>query len=149
MFVGEEYIDSTYDKIFDVEWSAQNNSNETGLQAIDGDVTTLWSAEGIGQYLIFDLGSISKREAVEIVWNKGNERQAYFDILGSDDKENWNYIIKDGVSSGKSTDYELYTFDGSPTYRYIKVEMFGSSTGTWNAIKEIRFIKELPEKGGN
>lgn len=146
--LGEEYINDVYDRIFDVEWSAQNNSSETGLQAIDGNVNTLWSAEGMGQYLIFDLGSVSRREATEIVWNKGNERQAYFDVLGSNDKENWSYIIKDGVSSGKSTDYELYEFDGTPKYRYIKVEMFGTSTGTWNAIKEIRFIKDLTALGG-
>lgn len=136
------YTDEKYDRIVDVEWSAENNSNETGLQAIDGNTSTLWSAEGLVQYLTFDLGLAKEHEGVEIMWNKGNERQAYFDILGSDDNENWTYIIKDGVSSGTTNDYEHYTFENSSAFRYIKVEMHGTSTGKWNAIKELKFLKE-------
>lgn len=147
--LSQKYTDDTYYRIFSVEWSAENNSSETGLQAIDGNVDTLWSAEGMGQWLLFDLGAIEERPSVEVFWNKSDERQQYFDVLGSNDKENWEYIIKDGASTGTAKSYEGYTFDGSPKYRYIKIEMFQTSTGTFNAIKEIRFLKTLETEGDN
>lgn len=136
------YLDNTYDSVVNVEWSSDNGSKETGWQAIDGDESTLWSSDGPSKYLIFDLGIKKEHEGMEVLWNKGNERKTYFNVLGSNDKENWTYIIEDGVTDGVTAGYEKTEFKNSSAYRYIKLEMFGTSTGTWNGIKEIRFLKE-------
>lgn len=139
-FYGTKY-NSDYEKIFDVTWSAENNANETGIQAIDNNLSTLWSSEGDYHWLTFDFYAPCEIQSAEIAWNNGTIRKAYFEIVGSNDGENWEYILKDAAASGTTADFEEFKFNKSVKYRYVKLLMYGNSVSKWNGVKEIRFKK--------
>jgi len=79
---------------------------------------------------------------IEIMWNNGSARVAYFDILVSDDGENWTYALKDGASSGVSVNLEKYEFEKITSGRFLKINCHGNSTSKWNGIKEVNLLFE-------
>ncbi len=112
--------------------------DEIGERSYDGNMTTLWSCEGITQWICYDLGEKTDFSKISIVWNKGDARKAKFRIEVSDDGENFTSIF-DGEASGTNADFEDYEVAGSG--KYVRVYCMGNNTSYWNAIKEIVIYK--------
>ncbi|WP_168120070.1 discoidin domain-containing protein [Paenibacillus sp. HB172176] len=102
--------------------------------AVDGNMSTRWSASGSGQWLQLDLGQERLVNAVSAAWLSGNARKTWFDIQVSQDAETWQTVYE-GESSGISADSELYTFN-AVSARYIRIVGYGNSVNTWNSINE-------------
>ena len=102
---------------------------------IDGNLNTRWSAEGFGQYIIFDLGSVKDISAMGIAYYQGSKRSSYYDILVSEDGEEWTKLVSDAESSGKSDDLE--NFELVTKARYVKYYGYGNSQGKWNSLSEV------------
>lgn len=104
--------------------------------AFDGNPDTRWSSEGDGEWIQYDLGRTATIDQVAIAFFRGNQRQAYFDVAFSTNREAWTTVILGGQSSGDSLDAE--PFDVAPTEaRYIRVIGHGNSQNAWNSITHI------------
>ena len=53
---------------------------------IDGNIGTMWSADGDNQWLIIELKQSFSVQHVKLAFQPGQRRESYFDILGSTDK---------------------------------------------------------------
>lgn len=123
------------------EWSDQFEDSY-GPQSYDGDSDTGWSAAGYeGQWIYYDLGESVTIPAMEVMWNKGDQRQAYFDVSISNDAKNWTKLMS-GEGSGKAAQtFEQYAFPAGTKARYVRIDCKGNSVSEWNAILEIKFQK--------
>ena len=95
-------------------------------KSIDGDLQTLWAAKGNPQWIRYDIGTSATISEVAVAWIRGNQRKTYFSIDVSVDGESWEEVFS-GEGSGKTTDFESYTF--SPTSaRYVRITYYGNSS---------------------
>lgn len=104
--------------------------------AIDGDLSTRWSADG-RQWLLVELAELKKLTHISLAFYQGHTRQNYFNIEVSADGENWTTVF-DGESTGTTSDYESYPI--TPTEaKYIRLNCRGHSQSTagWNSLSEI------------
>ncbi len=102
--------------------------------AIDGDLSTRWSAEG-DQWLQLDLGEVKTVGYAELAFANGDARTASFDLLVSADGENWKKVYS-GESSGKTLQMEAYPLKNEQA-RYVRVLGHGNSSNRWNSITEV------------
>ena len=58
-------------------------------KAIDGDLSTMWGAEGDGQWIELDLGRATTVTQVLISWYTGHKRKERFEISVSDNAQQW------------------------------------------------------------
>ena len=120
--------------------AAQASSDDGNVPAntLDGDFSTRWSANGQGQWLELDLGSVHTVSQVAIAWYRGDQREALFDLEVSSDGVNWTPVFS-GVSSGTTTDFETFSF--SPiAARFVRYVGSGNSQSTWNSLTEIQLF---------
>ena len=115
--------------------SATTHDGNVPQNTIDGNLNTRWSAEGFGQYIIFDLGAVKDISAMGIAYYQGSKRASYYDILVSEDGEEWTKLVSDAESSGKSDDLE--NFELIAKARYVKYYGYGNSQGKWNSLSEV------------
>ena len=115
-------------------------ADEFGFFSYDGDENTVWSCEGKGKWITYDLGEVKDVSKASVMWNKGNERIAYYKVYLSDDNQNFE-LVYDGQTSGTNAGYEDVSFGEGKKARYVKRECNGNSKSNWNAIKEIIIYK--------
>ena len=60
-------------------------SGNPASAAVDNNLDTRWSNEGLGSWIRLDLGSEKTVCSVDVNWYKGNERVNSFDVLVSND----------------------------------------------------------------
>ena len=106
---------------------------------LDGNKGTMWSASGTDQWLVLELKSAFNIQHLKLAFQPGQKRESYFEIYGSNDKENWELILSKSKSCSFSGDLQVFDFPVSKTekvFRYIKLAGLGNSTDTWNYISE-------------
>jgi len=116
----------------DFEAGSDNKPERT----LDFDLNTRWSAEGMGQWIQYDLGAVKMVTSVDIAWYKGNERYSKFSISLSEDGGKFVEVFNNR-SSGTTLDYEDYNFTDTQA-RFVKITGFGNSASLWNSITETR-----------
>ncbi len=107
--------------------------------AIDGDLSTRWSAEGNGQWICLDYGKSVDIDYIGTAFMNGTVRVSKYKLWISNDGENWELIF-DGGSSGTTDAVELSPHIGK-SVRYVKLEGFGNSVNMWNSVTEIAAYK--------
>ncbi|MFT3740733.1 MAG: glycoside hydrolase family 88 protein [Breznakibacter sp.] len=120
----------------------ESGTSNTPDKTVDFDISTRWSADGQGQWILYDLGAVRQVTSVDLSFYKGNERKAYFSIYLSADGDNFTEVYN-GESSGTTIDLENYDFTDQPA-RYVKVVGYGNSASTWNSITETRINWQVP-----
>jgi uncharacterized repeat protein (TIGR02059 family) len=108
---------------------------------IDGNIGTMWSANGIDQWLIIELKELFSIQHVKLAFQPGQKKESYFDILGSDDKEIWEPILTKSASCDFTGDLQAFAFPPSKAgkeFKYVKLLGQGNSTDTWNFISELK-----------
>ncbi|MBE8524813.1 discoidin domain-containing protein [Amycolatopsis sp. H6(2020)] len=106
--------------------------------AIDGDLSTRWSAAGDGVWIRFDLGLVTTVGLVSVAWYDGNSRRATFDVQLSQDGSAWSTALSRATSSGTTRGFEAYGFTGDQA-RYVRVVGHGNSSSDsakWTSITE-------------
>jgi PKD repeat protein len=102
----------------------------------DGDLNTRWSAEGKGQWIMYDLGSPDTVvDQVSIAWLVGNRRTSSFAIEVSTNAKDWVEVYA-GKSSGTTLKLEAYAFAEVAT-QYVRIVGFGNAENAWNSITEV------------
>ena len=103
----------------------------------DGDMSTRWSAEGVGEWIVHDLGEVKEIDAFGVAEWMGNQRKFYFDLQISDDGVNWTTAVADYATSGTSEDIEIIPLDTSVKARYVRYWGKGNSRNSWNNVIEL------------
>ncbi len=101
---------------------------------LDGDLQTRWSAEGDGQWIMYDAGAMATISEVALAWAHGDRRTASFTIEVSLDGRTWKEVYS-GDSSGDTNDLETYTFPSVPA-RYVLIAGYGNEDNLWTNITE-------------
>lgn len=118
--------------------NAKASASQTGYpdtNAFDDNLDTRWSNNGVGSWIVLDLGTVKKVCDISISWYKGNERQNNFVISTSSDG-----VIFTNILSSKSTDStlnpEMYNIDDTDA-RYIRITVNGNTQNSYASITEI------------
>ena len=131
--------------ITDFSVSSEPESANIGVNMFDNSMDTRWAAAKIGDYAVFDLGSVQKIDAVAAAHWKGNERSFTYDVYLSADGVNYTYAATK-ITDGTSSDYELCKLKESKQARYIKIVGQGNSVNNYIHILEFRALSLREEK---
>jgi hypothetical protein len=110
---------------------------------LDGNIGTMWSANGDEQWLKMELKELFSIQHVKIAFQPGQKRVSYFDILGSEDGETWEPVLTKSASCGFSGDLHVFDFPESKSsleFKYVKLIGHSNSTDTWNFISEFKIF---------
>ncbi len=128
-------IESNETKLPIISVTASSNDGNIPQNTIDNNLSTRWSAQGDGQWIIYDLGNEKNVSYLKIAFYGGNQRIQYFDIDLSSDKNSWTSVYK-GNSSGKTLELEKFDFPDKNS-RYIRIVGHKNSYNDWNSLTEV------------
>lgn len=123
-----------------------NQSGNTPSNAIDGNLSTRWSHNGKGQWLLLQLKEATKVRAVDVAFYSGAKRKSYFDVQLSDDGSTFTDVLTGQETSGTTDEMERYAFTPA-TASYVRLVCNGNSAGgdNWNSITEVRVVADADE----
>ncbi|NMC37085.1 MAG: hypothetical protein GYA41_02045 [Bacteroidales bacterium] len=110
---------------------------------LDGNIATMWSVNGDDEYIVLELKEKFSVQHVKLAFHSGQKKESYFDILGSNDKENWEPVLTKSNSCAFSGDVQVFDFPPSKTgkeFKYIKLVGHCNSSDTWNYISEFKIF---------
>jgi hypothetical protein len=140
--VSTAFISATEAPLSVTSVTASANDGNVPANTLDGNLATRWSAQGDGQWILYDLGSSKIVQSVAIAWHQGNVRTFKFDIRASADGTNWT-VVYTGSSGGKSLALETYDVIDTAA-RYVSIVGHGNSVNAWNSITETSILGTLP-----
>ena len=111
-------------------------------QTVDNNMGTRWTAEGLGQWIQYDLGTAQTLTGVEIAWYQGHTAQTQFGVRASEDGVTWQDLYQ-GTSSGTSTDFER-VLTGPVRARYVQIVGHGTAAAPVTSISEVRLLGTIP-----
>ncbi|WP_241562477.1 discoidin domain-containing protein [Streptomyces hoynatensis] len=115
--------------------TASDDDGNVPANAVDGDLSTRWSAEGDGVWIRFDLGSVQTVGSVSLAWHKGDTRRATFDVQLSQNGSGWSTVLPRAVSGGSGVGPETYDLADAPA-RYVRIVGYGNTDNEWTSITE-------------
>ena len=107
-------------------------------QTIDQNMGTRWAADGAGQWIQYDLGTVQTLTGVEIAWYQGHLTQTPFGLRASEDGVTWQDLYQ-GQSSGTTTAFERIR-TGPVQTRYVQIVGQGPAL----AISEVQLLGTPP-----
>ena len=115
--------------------SSVNHQDSSVLDALDGDLNTYWAANGLGQWLAFDLGKKQHISSIDMSFYKGDKRVSTFEIETSLDGLNWTSVFS-GQQPALTT--HLQNINIEDTYaRHVRIKTFGNSQNNWFTLSEV------------
>ncbi|HLP25400.1 MAG TPA: discoidin domain-containing protein, partial [Acidobacteriota bacterium] len=115
--------------------SASADDGNVPANTVDGSLATRWSAQGDGQWIRYDLGSVKTPAWIRIAFLNGDTRTSTFDVQLSSNGTSWTTVYN-GTSSGTTTALETYNFSNANA-RYVRIVGHGNSVNLWNSITEV------------
>ena len=108
---------------------------------LDGNIGTMWSANGDEEWILLELKDMFNIQHVRIAFQPNQKNVSFFDLLGSVDRETWEPILVKSSSCGFSGDLHVFDFPESKAsleFRFIKLVGHSNSADTWNHISELK-----------
>jgi len=126
----------------DIKVSASSNDGHLPQQTLDNNLSpeSRWSAEGSGEWILYDLGSSKILDRINLAFYKGDARRTKLNVEVSNDKLTWKTLF-----TGTSTQYTLgyQPFDlKANTARYVRVVGYGNTDNSWNSIVETQVFAQ-------
>ncbi len=115
--------------------TASTNDGNVPANTVDNNLGTRWSAEGDGQWIAYDLGSVRTVGYARIAVYQGNQRRNVFDLQTSGNGSTWTTIWS-AESSGTTTAEQTYDFPDVST-RYIRYLGHRNNINAWNSLTEV------------
>jgi len=115
--------------------TSSGDDGNAAANTIDNDLSSRWSASGSGQWIQYDLGAAFDLDHASIAFYRGDTRTADFEVLVSQDTNDWSSVFK-GRSSGATSQQEDYALTNA-TGRYVRIVGYGNSANDWNSITEV------------
>ncbi|MFD7521871.1 chondroitinase-B domain-containing protein [Paenibacillus chitinolyticus] len=134
---------------FSVPASAVTASKHDGnlpANTVDGDLSTRWSANGDGEWIRFDLGSLRKVAYIKVAFLNGDTRTSTFDIQTSADNVTYTNV-KTNVTSSLSAQLQTFDFADVSSVRYVRLVGHGNSVNLWNSYTEVEIYGEDGSQG--
>ena len=109
--------------------------------------TGFWTVQGLPT-VTYDLGAVSRIQKIDLALHNTKSRDSYYDLLISEDGENWAAIVDDGtipataaLSDHHST-YVTVVDNVELTARYVRINLRGNGNkkdneSSFNGIQEI------------
>ncbi len=118
--------------------AASSSDGNVPGNAVDGSLSTRWSANGDGQWLRLDLGHQATVTKVTVAYYQGNARASRFDVQTSVDGRTWTTGTR-AVTSGITSYAETYDILDTVA-RYVRLVGHGASGTSWNSVTDFRAI---------
>ncbi|MEP0859803.1 MAG: discoidin domain-containing protein [Ignavibacterium sp.] len=116
-----------------------------GLGYNSGDPSSRWAAQGLPQWIVYDLGDVKMISKTRIQFFRWLEGRIYtYDILVSTDSVNWVPVKENIVSRGVEWNEE--NFEPTPG-RYVKILVTGNNENDWANIWETEVYGNLMVSG--
>ncbi len=125
-----------------VKITASGDDGNLPANVMDNDLNTRWSANGDGQWISFDLGSVKTIGYLGLAFHQGDQRATKFDIEISMDNSSWVKLYS-GVSSGKTLAPEAVVLNNAVA-RYLRIVGHGNSKNAWNSLTEVQIYAPNP-----
>lgn len=122
---------------------AMDSDSNVPEGAIDRDVDTRWSAATTlpqSAWITLDFGAVKEFDALVLCVGMGDRRRNHFDVLASEDGENWVTLKSDVYSEGLPKNYEIIELPPTKA-RYAKLQCYGAEGSVYNSYAEIQFWK--------
>ena len=116
--------------------TASTNDGNLPANTVDNNLATRWSANGDGQWIKYDLGTVRAVSHVGIAVYNGNTRQNRFDLQVSSDNVSWTNVITGGLTSGTTTAEEIHDF-ADTSARWVRYLGHAATTSTFNSVAEV------------
>ena len=129
-------------KILKIEASSFQSPNFP-YNILDGNIGTMWAADGTEQWLLLHLKEPFKVDHVKLAFQSGMKSESYFDILGSADNLTWEPVLTKSASCGFSGNPQVFGFPATKAeqeYSFIKLVGQCNSVNTWNYISELKLF---------
>ncbi len=108
------------------------------INTLDGDLSTRWSAFGLGHAIQFCLDTPTPLSCIDIAFYRGDTRMAIFDVELLTDNDTWVKVLDNAASSGTTLGLERFTFPTTTTHK-IRITGYGNSTNDWNSFTEVKW----------
>jgi hypothetical protein len=116
--------------------TASTNDGNLPANTVDGSLGTRWSANGDGQWIKYDLGSVSTVTHASLAFYSGDQRQSRFDLQVSTDNSTWTNVLTGALSSGTQTTEQTFDFTDQPA-RWVRYMGHGNTVNLWNSVTEV------------
>ncbi|MGD9714397.1 MAG: chondroitinase-B domain-containing protein, partial [Thermomicrobiales bacterium] len=126
---------SACSKLTVVDVSASGSDENVPANAIDGRLETRWSGEGVGSWILADLGSTNAICKIALAWHRGDVRTSDYSISVSTDGARFTEIFF-GRTSGTTLNPQSLAF-ANVSARYVKVIVRGNTENEWASITEL------------
>lgn len=115
--------------------SFEAGKNNTPANAIDGDLSTRWCANGAktGEWWQVDLGQPETIKGVKITWEFDQSNYRY-KIEGSADGQTWK-MLSDQTATTDRAQVREHKFDADGI-RYVRITVTGQNPGAWSSFYE-------------
>lgn len=141
----EDVFDMTRNIVYDLQVSSTPEEANVGPNMLDGNLNTRWAGQGIGEWAIFDMGSIKSFDAIATAFEWGDERKYNFSVEISNDGIYYTEIYK-GSNSGTTEEMELTKLNSRVSARYVKFVGGGNTVNTWNGVREFAILTQKGEQ---
>ena len=132
-----------------IDVDASDHDGHIPENTLDRNLNSRWSAEGDGQWILYDLGEVKKIKNINIAFYRGDQRIAFFDILVANQPNDFKQILSD-QSNGSSLELQRFDLD-SIEGRYLKIVGHGNSHNSWNSLTEVEInfeaLNNTPDSG--
>jgi hypothetical protein len=119
--------------------TASTNDGNLPGNVVDNNLATRWSANGDGQWVQLDLGTVRSVGSVSVAVYNGNARHNRFDLQVSTGGGVWNTVFS-GESSGNTTAEENYDF-ADVDARWVRYLGHSADVSTFNSVTEISIFE--------
>jgi len=120
-----------------IDWSEKYPMTGTYDGIINDETQNRWSANGVGSWMLYDLGEVKTLHSVAISGYKALSRSYKFDIEVSADGVNYTKVCSEAQTT-LGVDRNVFKL-GDVQARFVRVTGVYSSNSTWIGISEIRF----------
>ncbi|WP_127579861.1 S-layer homology domain-containing protein [Paenibacillus koleovorans] len=130
-FTETQVTASDYDRVYNGDTSWGNKPSLT----VDNNPGTRWGANGVSEWIQYDLGAVSTVDTLGIAFYKGSERSYSFSVLASANGSDWTPIFS-GQSRGSSNEMEAFDLPDTDA-RYVRIVAQGNSATNYNGYMEV------------
>lgn len=130
------------------------NNDAFPANVLDGDFDTRWAAEGLGQWIQYDFGTLTVVHTLTLAFLRGDRRTAFFDVEVSRNGTTWTQVLTDAESSGRTRGLQDFRFNPVRT-RFVRVVGNGNSENLFHSLTElgVQSVRatdgQTPEAPGN
>lgn len=137
----EDVFGMSRNVVYDLQVSSTPEEANVGPNMLDGDLSTRWAGQGIGEWAVFDLGSVKPIDAIGIAYEWGDERKYSFSVEVSEDG-NYYTEVYSGANSGTTEEMELMKLNARVNARYVRFVGGGNTVNTWNGVREFAILTQ-------